>query len=198
MDAAEWDRRYSGREMLWSAEPNEFVASETRDLDPGRALDVGCGEGRNAIWLAERGWQVVAVDFSRVALQRAERLAAERRVEVEWIEADLIEFEPVAPFDLVLYAYVHLAPSARRAVLQRASASLGGGGLLLVVGHDLDNLTGGIGGPPVPDILLTADAVSAELDGMEIDRAEQVTRDAEVEGEQGTAIDTLVTARKPL
>ena len=89
MQREDWDRRYSGRELIWTAEPNRFLVAETSDLPPGRALDVACGEGRNAIWLAERGWRVTGVDFSEVALAKAARLAASRGVEGEWIPADL-------------------------------------------------------------------------------------------------------------
>ncbi|MGW2237435.1 class I SAM-dependent methyltransferase, partial [Streptomyces sp. NPDC001759] len=90
MDAADWDQRYRGSELVWRAEPNRFVEEELRDLEPsGRAVDLAAGEGRNAVWLAERGWEVDAVDFSGVALEKAERLAAGRGVRLRTVRADL-------------------------------------------------------------------------------------------------------------
>ncbi len=84
MEREDWDRRYGGTELIWTAEPNRFVVEELGDLPAGRALDLGAGEGRNAVWLAERGWRVTAVDFSPVALDKARRLARARGVSVDW------------------------------------------------------------------------------------------------------------------
>src|SRR5436309_5039096 len=121
MDSAEWDRRYSATGLLWTASPNRFVVAELTGLAPGRALDLGCGEGRNAIWLAEQGWQVSAVDFSAVGLDKARRLAGERGVTVDWVSADLRDYQPrPAAFDLVLLAYLHLPPGDWAAVLHSA------------------------------------------------------------------------------
>jgi len=89
MDREAWNQRYADAELVWSAEANGFLVQEVADLPPGRALDLGAGEGRNAIWLGERGWRVTAVDFSGVGLQKARRLAEARGVEVNWIEANL-------------------------------------------------------------------------------------------------------------
>src|SRR5690348_14293140 len=105
MDRAEWDRRYAGTELVWTAEPNRFVVQEVAGLPPGRALDLAAGEGRNAVWLAERGWAVTAVDFSAVGLDKARRLAAERGVEAGWVVADVLEYVPEpGAYDLVLIA----------------------------------------------------------------------------------------------
>ena len=81
-------------ELLWTAQPNRFLVAKSSDLSPGRALDVACGEGRNAVWLAEQGWQVTGVDFSEVALEKARRLAELRGVEAEWVQADLLDYRP--------------------------------------------------------------------------------------------------------
>src|ERR1022692_4898294 len=78
MKSEEWDKRYAGQELVWTAEPNRFVVAELKDLAPGRALDLGAGEGRNAVWLASAGWQVTAVDFSAVGLDKGRRLAENR------------------------------------------------------------------------------------------------------------------------
>lgn len=128
MSSAEWDRRYAVSELVWTAEPNRFVAAEVADLPAGRALDLGCGEGRNAVWLAEHGWRVTGVDFSRVALDKARRLAESRGVEVDWVGADVLAYpaEP-AVFDLVLVAYLQLSADERRRVVRAAAAALAPG-----------------------------------------------------------------------
>lgn len=89
-EQAAWDQRYSGPDLVWGEAPNRFVAEELAALPPGRAIDLGTGEGRNAIWLAERGWRVTAVDFSAAGLAQAARLAADRGVSVDWVQADLL------------------------------------------------------------------------------------------------------------
>ncbi|MCZ7526828.1 MAG: methyltransferase domain-containing protein [Acidimicrobiia bacterium] len=198
MDREDWNRRYEGRELLWTAEANRFVVAEISGLQPGVALDLGCGEGRNAVWLAEQGWLVTAVDFSHVALDKARRLADQRGVTVEWVQADLLEFEPGAgAFDLVLVAYVQLPTVERRRVLGRATAALASGGTLLVVGHDLTNLTEGHGGPQDPSVLYTPEDIVAELGSLQVVRAERVRRPVTTEAGEVEAIDTLVRAVRP-
>ena len=109
MDQTAWDERYAGPELVWGAGPNCFVTEELAALEPGRALDLGTGEGRNAIWLAARGWQVTGVDFSAVGLARAAELARQRGVDVGWVKADLLSYQPSpAGYDLVLIAYIQL------------------------------------------------------------------------------------------
>ena len=180
------------------AGPNRFVTEETAALPAGRAVDLGTGEGRNAIWLAEHGWQVTAVDFSSAGLDRAARLATERGVKVEWVQADLLDYQP-APggSDLVLVAYIHLPATGLARVFRAAAAAVAPGGTLLVIGHDRDNLTRGHGGPQDPDRLYTAAAVTAELDGLAVRRAEQVMRTVRTPQGERTAIDTLVRAERP-
>ena len=113
MDSASWDRRYEGSELVWSAKPNRFLVAEAETLAPGRAIDLACGEGRNAVWLAERGWQSVGVDFSEVGLQKARELANSRGVNVEWVVADLLGYRPDPhEFDLVLVFYLQLAAAS--------------------------------------------------------------------------------------
>lgn len=192
-----WDERYAGAEMVWSAEPNRFVVEELADLPPGRALDLGAGEGRNAIWLAEQGWRVTAVDFSPVGLAKAARLAEHRNVAVEWVEADLREYAPERDgFDLVLIAYVHLLPAEFAGVLRRAAAALAPGGTLLVVGHDIDNLAHGHGGPQDPAVLHRADAIIGQLPGLAIRRAGQARRPVPADGGDRVALDTVVRAER--
>jgi SAM-dependent methyltransferase len=199
VDRARWDERYSGTEFDPAIRPNQFVAAELADLAPGRALDLAAGEGRNAVWLAERGWSVTAVDFSRVGLGKGRRLAAARGVEdrVDWVVADLDDYRPVADaFDLVVVAYFQVGAELRAKVLSRAAAALAPTGTLLVVGHDLSNLTEGVGGPQYPEVLYTPEAITAELPGLRVLRAERVRRTVAQDDGPATAIDTLVRAQR--
>jgi SAM-dependent methyltransferase len=197
MERADWDRRYRGTELVWTAQPNRFVVEELGELPPGRALDLGSGEGRNAVWLAEGGWQVTAVDFSSVALDKARRLAQARGVTVDWVLADLYGYRPEpGAYHLVLVAYLHLSPLERVAVLAGAVGALAPGGTLLVIGHDLANLTQGVGGPQDPAVLYTPEAIVAELDGLTVHRAERVRRPVDTAPEPGLAVDTLVRATR--
>ncbi len=197
-EQAEWNRRYSGPDLVWGSGPNRFVTDQVTALPAGRAIDLGTGEGRNAIWLAERGWQVTAVDFSAAGLTRAAQLATERGVNVDWAQADLLDYQP-APggYDLVLVAYIHLPAPGLARVFRTAAAAVAPGGTLLVIGHDRDNIVHGHGGPQDPDRLYTPAAVTAELDGLAVRRAEQVTRPVRTPEGERTAIDTLVRAERP-
>jgi SAM-dependent methyltransferase len=194
----EWDRRYAESEFLWTVEPNRFVVQELGDMPPGRALDLACGEGRNAVWLAQKGWRVTAVDFSAVGLDKARRLADSRGATVDWVLADLLDFEPEdGAYQLVLVAYLQIAPAERAAVLLKACSALAPAGEVLVIGHDLTNLSDGVGGPQDPALLYAPTAIAAELPGLSILRAERVRRQVEVDGQVHDAIDTLVRASRP-
>lgn len=197
MDARDWDSRYEARPWLWRTEPNVFLVSEVGDMTPGRALDVACGEGRNAVWLAERGWQVDAVDFSAVAIERARKLAEERGVSVNFSVVDVTEWEPPSlAYDLVIVLYLHLPPEQRRRVIGRARDAVAPGGTLLVVGHDLENLERGWGGPPDPEVHYTPDEIAFEAEPLEIVKAERVVRAVETDDGVREAIDTLVRAER--
>ncbi|MDG4821455.1 class I SAM-dependent methyltransferase [Asanoa sp. WMMD1127] len=192
MDADSWDRRYAETELVWSAEPNRFVADELGDLPPGTAVDLAAGEGRNALWLAGLGWRVTAVDFSAVALDKGRRIARARDLDVTWVRADLADYQP-APADLVLIAYLHVPPALWQRVLRAAVGAVAPGGTLLLVGHDATNLTEGTGGPQDLERLWSVDDIVPALDGLTVERAEWVRRP--VGGRD--AIDTLVRARRP-
>jgi SAM-dependent methyltransferase len=176
MDAKAWDARYADSELVWSAEPNLFVARECADLTPGVALDLAAGEGRNAIWLAKQGWDVTAVDFSRTALDKGAKVAGD--TPVRWICADATSWQPDRAYDLVVLAYLQLVAEQRTAAVRVAFDALAPGATLLVVAHDSTNLTEGTGGPTDPAVLYTAEDVLADLEGrdFEVRLAERVER----------------------
>ena len=198
MDREAWNDRYRTDELVWHAKPNRFLVEEVVGMQPGRALDVACGEGRNALWLAERGWQVTAVDFSAVALAKARRLAFERHLEVVFIEADVARWEPPpARFDLVVVMYLHLPELERRQALGRAAHALVSRGTILVVGHDSTNLSEGTGGPQDPAVLFSPQDIEEDLDGLRVERAERVYRPVQTDDGERHAIDALVRASRP-
>ncbi|MFJ9539746.1 class I SAM-dependent methyltransferase [Streptomyces sp. NPDC101225] len=198
MDAAGWDERYRSSELVWKSAPNRFVEEVLGGLEPaGRAVDLAAGEGRNAVWLAERGWEVDAVDFSAVALEKAGQMAAERGVRLRTVHADLMAWEPPeATYGLALVAYLHLPWPDMARVLTRAVSAVRAGGSLLLVGHDAANPRHGHGGPQDPRVLYTAQQV-ADLwrPHADILRAETVDRPVtDAEGAGRTALDALVHA----
>jgi len=198
MERQDWNRRYEGPGLLWSAQPNAILAAELAGPARGRALDLACGEGRNAVWLAEQGWSVTGADFSDVGLDKARVLAATRGVTVEWELVDLREHQPEpGGYDLVVVLYLHLEAGARRAVHAAAAGALAPGGTLFVLGHDLSNLTDGHGGPPDPSILFTPEDVVADVPGLSVVKAERVVRLVATDDGERKAIDALVRAVRP-
>jgi SAM-dependent methyltransferase len=194
----DWNARYAAAESVWGVAANRFVAAELAELAPGRALDLACGEGRNAVWLAERGWQVTGIDYAEVAVERARRLAEQRGVNVELVVGDVLT-APIEDraYELVLISYLQLTPDERHAILVRAAAALAPGGTFLLVGHELRNHADGHGGPSDPERLwVTADvAATVEEQGLEVEHASEVLRD--VVDAPRPAIDSLVRARRP-
>ena len=187
-----WDERHAAHDPIESHEPDPSLAAIAGGLAPGRALDLAAGDGRNAIWLAAHGWDVTAVDFSAVALERARGAAEAAGVEVQWVNADLLEWRPEPrAFDLVAVMFLHLPSGERRAVYAAAADAVAPGGRLLVVGHDLSNLTDGAGGPQDPAVLFTPDGIAGDLGDLAIERTEVVRRDV---GEGRVALDAVVVA----
>ena len=190
-----WNQRYEQSERIWGAEANRTLVSEVRTMVPGRALDLGCGEGRNAVWLATQGWTVTGVDFSEVGLDKARRLAEAERATVEWELADLRTYTPAPDaYDLVVVLYLHLPVEERRSVHAAAAAALGVGGAILVLGHDESNLTNGYGGPQDPSLLFTPEDVVEDLAGLSVAKAERVVRRVWTDAGERSAIDALVRA----
>lgn len=133
---AEWDRRYGDREQLWSGQPNGALVAEVAGLTPGRVLDVGCGEGADAVWLARVGWDVTALEVSGLALRRATGHASDAGVTVRWVHAGLAEAAlPPGSFDLVSAQYPALLRTPNAAAERALLAAVAPGGLLLLVHH---------------------------------------------------------------
>jgi SAM-dependent methyltransferase len=189
--ADDWDQRYADGQQ-WSSEPNALVAELLGGLPPGDAVDLAAGEGRHALWLTGLGWRVTAVDFSAVGLRRGAAQAGAERV--AWVTADVTTWTaPPESTDLVLVAYLHLPEADTVAVLTRAVGWLRPGGRLLVLGHDVENIASGIGGPQEPAILHSVDRLASVADLLAVDRLEQVRRETPA----GTALDTLLWGRRP-
>ena len=191
MQAEDWDRRYDERAQ-WPAEPNRLVAELLAGLPPGVAVDLAAGEGRHALWLAAAGWRVTAVDFSSVGLRRGRtRPGADL---VEWVTADVRTWHAQpGSLDLVLVAYLHLPTEEMTGLLTRAVGWLRPGGGMLVLGHDLANLSAGVGGPREPDILHSVARMAPVARLLGVERFGQVRR----ETPEGTALDTVLWGRRP-
>ena len=203
-DAAFWDARYSSAHSLWSGNPNRQLVTEAAGLAPGTALDAGAGEGADAIWLAERGWQVTAVDVSGVALGRAADHAAKAGDEVaariRWQREDLREWiPPERAYDLVTSQYLHLPGTLRSTLLARLAAAVRDGGTLLIVGHHPVDLETTLQRPNHPELMFTGDDLVREIggDGWEIVTNVAAEREAtDPDGRPVTAHDTVFRARR--
>ncbi|GAA4760915.1 class I SAM-dependent methyltransferase [Streptomyces sanyensis] len=200
MDAEAWDERYGTAERVWSAEPNRWVVREAAGLAPGRALDLAAGEGRNALWLARRGWRVDAVDFSPVAVRRiadaaarhAQDLGAGGRGSVRAEVADVTRYPAEeAAYDLVLLSYLHLPAREMAGVLGTACRAARPGGTLLLVGHDAANLAHGTGGPQDPGVLTDVGQVRAAWEPCAVLLVAEVARRPVGDA---VALDTVVRA----
>lgn len=192
MEATDWNDRYRATDRLWSAEPNVFVEDRLADRMPGVGLDLASGEGRNAIWLAERGWEMTAVDFSSVAIERGR----EHSAEVDFVVDDVLTWQPDGSYDLVLVAYLHLLLADFEPLIRRATTWLRPGGELFMVGHDRTNIEHGVGGPQYPEVLWEVEEITPWLDGLDIVEAGVVEREVETDDEVAVALDALIRARR--
>ncbi|TYP84638.1 class I SAM-dependent methyltransferase [Blastococcus xanthinilyticus] len=203
IDRETYDELYRSAPAVWSGRANRQLVVEAADLPPGRALDAGSGEGGDALWLAERGWRVTAVDFSPVALERAGRAARARGLDdrVEWVHADLDSWTPPAGrFDLVTAHYLHATWTDRAALFRRLAAAVAPGGTLLVVGHLHGEAWGhGEHHRHDPGALYTADDVAAVLDPAEWPDVVTATRERDAGAAERTGNpvpDTVLVARR--
>lgn len=192
-----WDERYGSEGRTWSGRPNAVLVAEAADLAPGRAVDLGCGEGGDAIWLAERGWQVTAIDFSEAGLRKAEAHAEERGVadRIELRRADLRTWTPAGEqWDLVTSCFLHLLDDGMpRAVAQMADA-VAPGGRLLVAGHHPDDAHTGLRWS-LPGVMLTAEQLAAAVDPERFEiRTEERRRHEARDGHDHPVTDAVVVA----
>lgn len=197
-----WDERYASADAVWSRDPNPRLVEQVSGLAPGTALDVGCGEGADAIWLAGRGWQVTAIDVSSVALaraaQHAEQAGPQVASRIAWRQVDLM-FGAELPggFDLVSVQFMHVPRPVFGGLYRRIAAAVRPGGSLLVVGHHPADAQTGVRTPALTDLLFTPDQVTSVLDPGEWDLpvADVLTRQAaDREGQTVTVSDTVVHA----
>lgn len=187
MKSADWDARYA-EGSVWSREPNAWIERTVGHLDPGTAVDLGAGEGRNALWLATLGWEVTAVDFSAVGLETGRARAAELGVEVEWVVADATTWVSPEQVDLVVIAYLQLPADDLARAIGNAAGYLAPGGTLALIGHDRGNT---VGGPQDPAVLHTVEELTAAASGLDIVECRTVER----ETSNGVALDTVLVAR---
>lgn len=195
MDSTQWDSRYREKELVWSAGPNRFLVEQLKGMKPARALDLACGEGRNAIWLAEQGWTVTASDFSPIAIEKAKARCSELKLDVDLRVADATQALD-AQYDLIVIFYLHLPRDQNAQLLKEALKGLAPGGTLLYVGHDERNIKEGIGGPQDASILYAPAEIQALLSELKIEQAETIERPVEKEGVTHQALDILVRAKR--
>jgi SAM-dependent methyltransferase len=193
----QWDERHRSGDFEGRG-PNPTLVEAVGALAPGVALELACGSGTNAVWLAQQGWRVTAVDWSPVGLSNARLQADAAGVQLDLQERNLFDWQPpLAAFDLVLMVYLHMPPAERRPIYAAAATAVAPGGRLVVIGHDRSNATEGEGGPPDPDRLFTPREIGEELlavDGaLEVERAEVIRR--RPRPERGP-IDALLVVRR--
>jgi SAM-dependent methyltransferase len=203
-ERAFWDELYRSLSAVWSGDPNPQLVAEISDLTPGTALDAGCGEGADAIWLAERGWHVTAADISPVALERARAFASNvsddvaRRI--DWLHADLLNWSPPAEsYDLVSAQFMHPPTAPRETLFRRLAAAVKPHGTLLVVGHHPSDLQTTAKRPPLPELLFTAADVAALLEPNNWDIIVETSRERTTTDPAGRTItihDAVLRARR--
>lgn len=199
MDNQTWNERYRKSVSAMPSAHSVVLEEYVKGLTPGTALELAAGDGRNALYLAKQGWSVTAVDFSDVALERGQGFADRLGLSVDWQLADLVSYlpEPQA-YDFVCLFYLHLPKGEFREILRRAANAVRPGGSLLVVGHDLVNLTDGCGGPRDPDVLYSWEEIVTVLAGLQIEYAGTERRQADhgVATDGIVQIDCVVKARR--
>jgi SAM-dependent methyltransferase len=195
-----WNERYSQPDYAFGKHPNDFLVEVTDQIPKGRVLCLAEGEGRNAVYLAQKGCQVTAVDASEVGLAKAQNLALERSVEIETIAADLAEFQ-IQPnaWDAVISIFCHLPPTLRAQVHQQVVAGLRPGGVFVLEAYTPRQLELKTGGPPNADLMMDLATLQQELEGLKFNHAVELERDIQ-EGQfhQGRSAVVQVLALKKL
>ncbi len=202
IDRAFWEDWYAQKDQIWSGNPNPQLVADTAALAPGRALDVGAGEGADAIWLAEQGWEVTAVDIASLPLERG-RAEAERRSpsvagRITWLPADITDWTPEpGSYDLVTLQFVHLTRDERAVGFRSCADAVAPGGTLLIVGHHPSDMDAGVGRWPDIDRFFTAEQLADDLDdGFEVVVADARPRTASHDGQEMHINDTVLVARR--
>lgn len=189
-----WDARYETKGALWGAEPNQYLAEIASVLEPGTALDLGCGQGRNSFWLASQGFTVTGLDISPVAIEQAKEVSEELGVDASFESVDLTTWDPAGRvWDLVVLTYLHLSPERRPVVHGAAKRAVAPGGRLVIIAHHLDNFENGVGGPPIPELLFVEQQLADDFSDLNIRRNEKVVRTTD----EGDAIDLVFVGAKP-
>jgi ubiquinone/menaquinone biosynthesis C-methylase UbiE len=198
--AADWDDRYRASELVWSSTPNQFVVEYLSDVPAGAMLDLAGGEGRNALWFAERGWQAEVADFSSVAVERflarAEQAGVAERCAGTVADATRLTDYAYEPFDLVVMAYLQIPASELAVAIAEAARVLGEAGLFFGVWHARENLDGGFGGPQDPRVLPTQEELRIAVDraGLSLKTLELRERFVETDAGTRTALDVVLLA----
>ncbi|MDV6270061.1 class I SAM-dependent methyltransferase [Rhodococcus globerulus] len=186
MDASDWDERYRAVTQPWGIDPAGTVATRVADLDPGTAVDLACGDGRHARWLADHGWSVTGVDYSSVAIDRAR--SADVDSAVKWEVGDATSWTTESEVDLVLVSFLHLPLAELVDTLRRVAGWVAPGGRVMYLGHSIENYHRGVGGPPEPDILPGISDLARAAEGFRVYALEHVVRAQD----DGFAIDILL------
>lgn len=187
-----WDERYSAAEFIYGTQPNDFLAANVVMISPGPVLELGCGEGRNTVFLAEKGYAVTGVDQSTVGLQKAQRLAAERGVKIETVQADLSQFV-IRPkhYTGIVSIFCHLPSAIRRPLYASVVQGLRIGGIFLMEHYTPAQVGRGTGGPSDPDWMMSLERLKDELPGLDWIIAEEKERDVR-EGSFHTGVGSVV------
>ncbi len=192
-DHESWDARYAA--APWPRDPDPALVTLVTPLAPGRALDLGCGTCRNAIWLAHHGWRVTGVDASRVGLDQGDQRASDEGVTLTTVHHDVLTFEPAAAsFDLVVVANLHFKGPEQTTLFALATRALAPGGHLFVVGHHLDDL--GHSGPPDPERLYTEERLRTAVPDLLVERLERQSRGTSTDGSPLSSV--VLWAHSPL
>jgi 2-polyprenyl-3-methyl-5-hydroxy-6-metoxy-1,4-benzoquinol methylase len=193
-----WDQRYSTENYAYGTKPNDFLVEKINDLSKGKILCLGEGEGRNAVWLAKRGYEVTAVDGSKIGLKKAQRLAKMSGVSISTIHTDLSEFviKPKS-WDIIISIFCHLPPNLRADVHHNCVHGLRSGGVMLLEAYTPAQLNYKTGGPSKFDMMMDAKSLRTELNGLEFQHLQELTREVhEGEFHNGTGAVVQVLAKK--